>query len=216
LLVFLVILKGLWYNISKRYIPEYAMASAISIRHFILGLLTRQPMSGYDIRCFLKNLTWLIDSPSFGSLYPALHALLEDGLVTVEVVPNQDKPSRKIYDITETGMQVLQEWVDRPVESGASLKAFVMRLILASNLSRAGLVAHLQQRRAQVASHQLALKQAADDMDQGKDLGERLALDYGLAVANAELAWLGSMLAKLSQPPLSVEAAHDDFVGPRV
>ena len=79
------------------------MASTMSIRRFILGLLARQPMSGYDIKRFLKSLSWLIDSPSFGSLYPALHALLEDGLVTVEVVPRQDKPPRKIYSVTEAG-----------------------------------------------------------------------------------------------------------------
>jgi len=186
------------------------MASAVSIRHFILGLLARQPMSGYDIKCFLSSLTWLIDSPSFGSLYPALHALLEDGLVTVEVVPNQDKPPRKIYSITEAGQRVLREWVNRPVESGASLKAFVMRLILAGSLSPAGLISHLQQRRAQVASHQRALQETAKDVD-GMDLGEHLAIDYGLAVADAEMAWLDSTLARLSQPLLSVDAVRDDF-----
>jgi PadR family transcriptional regulator AphA len=184
------------------------MAGATSIRHFILGLLTRQPMSGYDIKRFLKSLSWLIESPSFGSLYPALHALLEDGLVTVEVVPRHDKPPRKIYSITEAGRQVLREWIDRPVESGASLKAFVMRLTLASNFSNAGLITHLQQRRAQVSTHQLALEQTAKAMDENMDLGERLALDYGLAVATAELAWLERTLTRLSQPSLFVEAAQ--------
>ena len=43
------------------------------------------------------------------------------------------------------------------------------------------------------------------------DLGERLALDYGLAVATAELAWLDRMLAELSQQPLSMEAAQGDL-----
>ena len=187
------------------------MASAVSIRHFILGLLTREPMSGYDIKRFLKSLSWLIDSPSFGSLYPALHALLEDGLVTVEVVSRQDKPPRKIYSITKAGRQALREWIGQPVVSSVSLKAFLMRLILASNLSRAGLITHLQRRRVQVADHQLALEQTAQAMDDGMDLGERLALDYGLAVATAELAWLDRMLAELSQQPLSMEAAQGDL-----
>jgi PadR family transcriptional regulator AphA len=171
------------------------MANTISIRQFILGLLTRQPMSGYDIKRFLKNLSWLIDSPSFGSLYPALHALLEDSLVTVEVIPQQDKPPRKIYTITDAGRETLQEWVGQPVASGASLKAFLMRLLLVSNLSQADLVAHLEQRRAQVATH---LQQTAEAMKEDSNLGERLALDYGLAVANAELAWLDNALSQLS------------------
>lgn len=174
------------------------MAGVVSIRHFILGLLARQPMSGYDIKRFLKSLSWLIESPSFGSLYPALHALLEDGLVTVQVSPRQDKPPRKVYSVTEAGRRALGEWVDEPLAPDASLKAFVMRLILASNLSRAGLIAHLQQRRAQVADHQLALEQAAAGMREKEELGDRLALDYSLAVAYAELAWLDSTLAQLS------------------
>jgi PadR family transcriptional regulator AphA len=212
--VFLVSFDRLWYNISKRYILEHAMASAISTRHFILGLLTRQPMSGYDIKLFLKSLTWLIDSPSFGSLYPALHALLEDGLATVKVVPRRDKPPRKIYSITEAGRQVLRDWMEQSVASATSLKAFVIRLILASNLSHAGLIEHLQRRRMQVADHQLALDQAAQGMDERIDLGERLALDYALSVAGAELAWLDSTLAKLSEPPLPVEAAQTGFAVP--
>jgi PadR family transcriptional regulator AphA len=183
----------------------------VSIRHFILGLLTRQPMSGYDVKRFLKSLGWLIDSPSFGSPYPALHALLEDGLVTVETLSRQDKPPRKIYSITERGGQTLQEWMDRPVAPGVSLKAFVMRLVLASNLSRTGLVAHLEQRHSQVAAHQLALEQAAQATDHDMDLGERLALEYGLAVAAAELAWLDRALAQLSDRPLAAEAARGDL-----
>ena len=186
------------------------MASTVSIRQFILGLVNRQPMSGYDIKRFLKSLSWLIDSPSFGSLYPALHALLENGLVTVEVVSRQDKPPRKIYSITEAGRQILQEWLGQPIGSGVSLKAFLMRLVLASNLSQAGLVAYLEQRRTQVSAHQLDLEQTAGVMDEGMDLGERLALEYGLAVAAAELDWLDSTLAQQSQQPQSAEAQPGD------
>jgi len=196
-------LNKAWYNITVRYIlkqyKKYTMANNVSTRYIILGLLTRQPMSGYDIKQFLKQLSWLVDSPSFGSLYPALHALLEDALATVEVIPRQDKPPRKIYTITDAGKRVLQEWLDRPVASGVSLKTFLMRLILSSNLSHAGLIAHLQRRHDQVSTHRLALEQDAQAMDQVIDLGDRLALDYGLSIATAELAWLERTLVRLSQ-----------------
>jgi PadR family transcriptional regulator AphA len=185
------------------------MANTTSTRYFVLGLLAQQPMSGYDVKQFLKSLSWLIDSPSFGSLYPTLHALLEDGLVTVEVVLGQDRPSRKIYTITQAGRRALQGWVSQPMESGASLKAFIMRLALADNLSQTGLSAYLEQRREQVATHRLTLEQGAEAMGEEVDLGKRLTLDYGLALASAELAWLDCTLARLSEPSLSVEAAED-------
>jgi DNA-binding PadR family transcriptional regulator len=184
------------------------MASAKGIRHFILGLLTRQSMSGYDIKRFLKSLSWLIDVPSLGSLYPSLHALLKDRLVTVEVVASQDRPSRKIYSITEEGEKALQAWLSQPSESDASLKKFVMRLALAGQLSQVSLLAHLEQRRVRVAAQKMNLEQAIEAENADADLGERLMLDYGLSLAVAELAWLDSTLARLSQSSLSDETAE--------
>jgi PadR family transcriptional regulator AphA len=188
------------------------MASTRGIRHFILGLLTQQPMSGYDIKRFLKNLSWLIDVPSLGSLYPSLHALLKDGLVTVEVVARQDRPPRKIYTITETGEKALQAWLSQPSEPNASLKKFIMRLALASQLSQVGLLAHLEQRRARVVTQKASLEQSITE-GKGVDLGERLMLDYELSLAAAELAWLDGTLARLSKPSLSVEAAENEDRG---
>jgi DNA-binding PadR family transcriptional regulator len=40
--------------IDTSYTTIHAMPNGFSIRHFILGLLARQPMSGYDIKRFLR------------------------------------------------------------------------------------------------------------------------------------------------------------------
>ena len=172
----------------------------MNFRYFILGLLSQQPMSGYDIKRFLDNLDWLIGSPSFGSLYPALHSLLEDELVDVNVVQNENKPTRKIYVIKEEGREALHDWVREPVDDDASLKTFLMRLMLAGNLSESGLVDYLKQRRSQVALYRESLKPIIGDEGDGGDeseLGQHLAFDYGLAVASAELAWLDRTLEQL-------------------
>jgi PadR family transcriptional regulator AphA len=188
----------------------------VSFRHVILGLLSQQPMSGYDIKHFLKNLDWLVGSFSFGSIYPALHALLTDSLVTVDVIYHQDKPPKKIYSITEAGKQVLREWIGQPAVPSASLKAFLMRLMLASNFSHAGLIAYLEQRRSQVKVQHTALEQVTEDQDETTDLGQRLALDYGLAVANAEVAWLDRTLERLSEQPLPMEVTQGNDTTPTV
>jgi DNA-binding PadR family transcriptional regulator len=173
-------------------------AGAVNFRYLVLGLLAQKPMSGYDIKRVLKSLSWLIGDPSFGSLYPALHTLLKNDLVKVDIHPHQGKPPRKIYSIAEAGKQVLNEWINQPANSSAPLKAFVMRLILADNFSTANLIAHLQQRRAQVATYRATLKQTVWAADEKTDLKQHLALDYGLALATAELAWLDSTLNRLS------------------
>lgn len=169
-----------------------------NFHHFILGLLTQRPMSGYDIKRFLESFGWLVGSPSFGAIYPALHALLQDGLVTVKVLSDENKPPRKIYTITQTGKRALQEWIHQPLTANTSIRAFTMRLILADHVSTDGLIAHLRQRHAQVADHRAALERMNGDLDGEMDTGQRLTLNYGLTIANAELLWLENVLQQLA------------------
>jgi len=173
----------------------------VSIRHLILGLLNQQAMSGYDIKRLLESLSWLMDSPSFGSIYPILRSLREDGLATMEEVLSQGKSSRKVYTPTQSGRRALREWVNQTITSGASLKAFVTRLILAGSFSHTELITHLQQRRSEVMACHATLKRLAETEYGTLDSGQRLTFDYGLALAAAELAWLDGALERLSQQP---------------
>ena len=95
--------------------------TAASFRYFILGLLTERAMSGYDIRRLLKSLGWLMGNPSFGAIYPALHTLLDDGMVTVETAIQSNKRIRKSYSITDAGQQALRDWMAQPPQSRASV-----------------------------------------------------------------------------------------------
>jgi DNA-binding PadR family transcriptional regulator len=116
------------------------------------------------------------------------------------VLSRPDKPLRKIYTITEAGWHVLQEWVAQPTALGGKLKSFVMSLISMGDFD-GRLASHLQQRREVVAVHHLALVQAIDELSERSNLGQRLALEYGLAMARAELDWLDNELAPLSVHP---------------
>lgn len=169
--------------------------NAVGLRHYALGLLARQPMSGYDISRFLKSLGWLIGVPSFGAIYPALHDLHRKGWVTMELVTVADKPPRKVYSITEAGRRALQEWLALPIPESAPLKAFVIRL-LASSCPELEPAACLQQRKDEIIRQYPMLSELAREPREATDLGMQLALDYGLALAKAELTWLNAALAR--------------------
>lgn len=186
------------------------IAARVSVRYLALGLLTRQPMSGYDMKRVLGGLSWLVRSPSGGSLYPVLRGLRHENLVTVKSEPGLDRPARKIYSLTKAGRQALQSWIEQPVAVNTPLRAFVMRLLLADSHPPARLSAHLQQRRTQVATRHAALVQSPETPGSSQSLGQELALDYGRALAAAELAWLDSTLDWLreqSPPEKEVESA---------
>lgn len=172
----------------------------MSIRHIILGLLAQQPMSGYDIKSLFKGLSWLIDSPSYGSLYPSLHSLLDEGLATVNVDPNDSKPPRKLYTITAAGQEELREWLEEPSSYQLSVKAFVRHLILADSLSNDDLKKRLVHRRSQIMdylSNPDPLESSEKSVAQRQ--GQRLVHEYSTAIAEAELAWLEDKLSSLSQ-----------------
>lgn len=173
--------------------------TASTFRFFILGLLGEQAMSGYDVRQMMKRLGWLIGSPSFGAIYPALHALLEEGQVSVEVISRPDRPPRKLYSITEAGKKALTEWVAGLDGTSDSLRTFIQHLILVGDYDHTGrLLAHLQQRREAVATHHKALTQAASGLNVSAGIGHRLAIEYGLATASSELDWLDRAIARYS------------------
>jgi hypothetical protein len=74
-----------------------------------------------------------------------------------------------------------------------------MRLLLADSFSTDSLAAYLQQRRSQVATHQSDLSRMTESLNGETDLGIQLALDYGLELASAEMAWLDNALIKLDE-----------------
>jgi DNA-binding PadR family transcriptional regulator len=183
-----------------------ATASA-HFRYFVLGLLGQQPMSGYDIKRLLERLNGLIGSSSFGHIYPALHTLLEEGWVAVNVVTHENRPPKKVYTIKQEGRTALQEWLEQPVPSSISQKSLVMRLILAQDLAQKGLMAHVRQRHAHVAAHRDALKELSGELEQA-GRGWQLALNYGLAVADAELGWLDRALDQAPKEPFLEEVVE--------
>jgi DNA-binding PadR family transcriptional regulator len=82
----------------------------------ILRLLAEKPMYGYQIVKELQTRSEGYFDLEQGTLYPALHRLEKDGLVSSEWEVVEDGPSRKYYHITEAGQAELatsaQQWTD--------------------------------------------------------------------------------------------------------
>lgn len=86
----------------------------MTIRYAILGLLSREPLSGYDLKKLIADSDVFYWSGSNNQIYRALVDLHRDGLVTQEVQPQEDRPARKIYTITGAGRDALRAWVLTP------------------------------------------------------------------------------------------------------
>jgi DNA-binding PadR family transcriptional regulator len=73
-------------------------------RLFVLGLLLRRPMSGYEVQRILQlNRTDLWAGILSGSIYHALKKLETEGMVTLSATEQSGNRTRAIYAITPTG-----------------------------------------------------------------------------------------------------------------
>jgi DNA-binding PadR family transcriptional regulator len=74
------------------------------VKYALLDLLQERPMHGYEMMKALEEKSGGFYTPSAGTIYPTLQMLEDRGLVTAELVDG-----KKVYSITESGRQVLEE-----------------------------------------------------------------------------------------------------------
>jgi len=88
----------------------------VSTRHVILALLEVEPMNGYDLA---QNIKLSVDSlwaATYGQIYPMLHKLEEEGLLTSENQVRGQHMQRVVYSITSAGRRELAQWLEQPVQ----------------------------------------------------------------------------------------------------
>ncbi|MFC6177490.1 PadR family transcriptional regulator [Companilactobacillus huachuanensis] len=106
------------------------MARSNTLKYIILGLLTRKPLTGYDIKqTFDKEKAEFWTAP-FSQIYPELNRMLNNDLISL--LPTSDTNTRKkTYQLTAHGREVFQNWLQLPLaasESTLDNDNFILRL----------------------------------------------------------------------------------------
>jgi DNA-binding PadR family transcriptional regulator len=81
----------------------------MDVKALCLGVLTLGDATGYEIKKQFEDGPFsYFHQASFGSIYPSLGRLSEEGLVTCTEMPQEGKPDKKIYSITPSGIAALK------------------------------------------------------------------------------------------------------------
>lgn len=84
-------------------------------RTLCLAVLERGEASGYEIKKKLDEPPYShFQDASFGSIYPALNRLAEEGAVAVRAEEQAKRPDKKVYSLTELGRRQFREALRRP------------------------------------------------------------------------------------------------------
>ena len=107
----------------------------MEIKDLILGSLMSRSMTGYELKKFFSISVQFFSGMSYGSIYPALKKMEQDGLITMRLEIQDGAPNRKVYTITETGKTAFVEALKKPIAFTKLKNDFLTRLFFFAHLS---------------------------------------------------------------------------------
>jgi DNA-binding PadR family transcriptional regulator len=198
--------------------PTTAALAATS-RALLCMMSYEEEISGYDLK---KWIDWSVDlyywSPSYSQIYTELKKLESLGLVTSRVERDEGTRTRRLYKITQAGMDAAIEWVnDAPVDP-PMLKHSVLLRVTFGHLTDPGRLKEVLQEYAAYAEARHA--KAVEDADGAE--GEPawaysvIALRWAAKYYAAEREFALELMKDLDEADATVQkAAKGGFGKPR-
>jgi len=163
--------------------------------YVVLGLVSVRPSAGHDLVAFAQRSIGNFFPLTRSHVYSELDRLCRLGLLSATEVEQERFPTKRVYEITGEGTEVLAAWVDDtelPRERQRSL--FLVRIFFGDRMSSARLEELL-------ASYERAARARRDRF---AEVSERLAerpqstfrratAMFGLAQAQAMLDWVAEV-----------------------
>jgi DNA-binding PadR family transcriptional regulator len=168
------------------------------LSYILLGLLRKQPSSGYELQQMFATTPLMNYSNSPGAIYPALRRLKEQKLIA-EKLAKSGARVRRTHELTDVGLQLLRDWLREPV-SESEVTRDVGLLMLRFSFMDAALGRKRSQEFLREAEPKLAeqtsrlrafFRSNAPDMP----LSGRLALDFGVRSYETLLRWTRDAIA---------------------
>lgn len=148
-------------------------------RTLCLGVLARRDASGYEIKkSFEEGPFAHIQAASFGSIYPALTKLSEDGLLVSRAETQDKRPDKKVYSITPAGRDALAARLMKPPAEDRVSSDFLFILFFA-HLVPPPLLAEFIDRR--IAWYEASIARMQGCGVESRPPGERFVHGFGLA-----------------------------------
>jgi DNA-binding PadR family transcriptional regulator len=172
----------------------------------ILAMLWQGPRHGYDIKKDVDRALGGMVTLNNKTLYLALKHFEESGAVTRQVIPQEGKPNRHLYQLTERGIELLQAYLrDFPASQAGSDAEFFTRVAFFDLLEAEEREAILSKRLAYLEgclSYLQTMQHMADAEDCAPTMGipmsnARRVLAFHLQRVRQEYQWIATWLEEM-------------------
>lgn len=171
--------------------------------YVILGMVSREPRSGYEIKSLVDNSTRFFWAASYGQIYPELKRLSEAGLVEGVDAPRGER-KRTVYAITEAGEAALVAWLRQPPRTYEMRDEGLLKLFFAGVLppeEAVEIVRSMRERHAGLIERLRAIEPKALEKEDPYPL---IVLQGGIEFNEWFAGWCERMESRLLEP------AHDE------
>lgn len=179
----------------------------MSLEHAMLGFLRYAPLTGYDLKkAFDVSVRhfWPADQ---SQIYRTLARMAERGWVEMEVIPQEERPNRKVYHITEAGREELRRWLATPLPPDDHRLPWLVQVFFSGQLDDEEILAlferEAEQLRARLARYAQVPRESAAYVETVGSPRETffwmLTLEYGVTVNQAALEWIEEVIRRLQR-----------------
>lgn len=167
----------------------------------ILGLLHDGGMHGYELRKRLNSVLGSLRAISYGSLYPALRTMLEEGLISEAGPADASAPAlsgkraRIVYVLTAEGKERFAELAAQTGPESWEDETFGVRMAFFGRTSADARMRILQGRRSRLEERLASLREA---FARGRERIDNYTLElqqHGLEGVEREVRWLTELIA---------------------
>lgn len=178
------------------------MARQSKTKYAVLGVLSHQPGSGYDIKNILERDIAEFWSESYGQIYPTTKSLVEDGYATCTAERTKGKPDRYVFSITEKGMEELRRWLDLPTEPHRLRLEVLLKLMCGAHMPTEANIRLIEGFREEwihnLKTYEESLDAATARFEDTPHLAYmRMLVSCGRHIGNAYVAWCDEAIAAL-------------------
>ncbi len=145
------------------------------LKYALLGFLNYQPQSGYDLKQLMDVSTSNFWHAKQSQIYTTLKKLEQDELVLSHVEPQESRPNRRVYQITEDGQTDLRAWLSQPLMTiEPSKETLLLKLFFSAQLNPQEILTELRLQRnlhqAEVEKYQTTTKDVIRQFSASTDM----------------------------------------------
>lgn len=161
----------------------------------VLGLLHEGPTHGYDLRRRLNTALGPFRALSYGTLYPALKALLARGLIAETAdTARTGQRARVVYELTATGKEHFADLLARTDASAYEDDGFDVRFAFFARTEREVRLRILEGRRSRLEEHLDRVRAASARGRERLDAYTAALHEHGEETAEREVRWLSELI----------------------